>query len=249
MNKKLIAAISIPGLIVGGTAVAGAQTAEDDVTTDDSTVVEQGEREGRRGGKLGKFAEALGIEGADLRAGLESGQTIAEIAAENGVDIDQVIADMVAAAETRAAENPDSERAQNFDADELTERLNAVVNGEVDFSERDGRRGGRGFGGGETIAEVLGMETEDIRAALQDGSTVADLAEDQGVELSSIVSALVDQAEERIAENPDSRFAQNFDAEEFEQKVTDRLNGEGPERGERGPRGGGADAETDDVAA
>lgn len=260
MNKKLIAALSIPGLIVGGTAVAGAQTADDDVTTDDAPVVndqtieESGERQGRRGHKgAGQFAEALGIEKADLKAAVESGQTIAEVAADNGVDIDTVIADMVAEAEAKVAENPDSERAQNFDAAELTERLTAAVNGEIDFSEREGRRGGRGFPGGEAISEALGLESSEIREAVQGGSTIADLAEQQGVDLSSIVDQLVADAEARIAENPDSERAQNFDADEFEQRVTDRLNGEGPERGERGDRGPrgdrGAQTEEADLAA
>ena len=154
MKKKWIAAITVPGLVLGGAAVAGAQTADDTDATIDENTVEDGHK-GRRGaGKgFGKFAEALGLEGSELREALAGGQTLAEIAADQGVDIGTVIDDIVANAQARADENPDSPRAQNFDA------------------------------------------------------------------------------------------------EEFEQKVTDRLNGEGPERGERGPRGGGADAETDDVAA
>ncbi|NOX29062.1 MAG: hypothetical protein GXP35_03265, partial [Actinobacteria bacterium] len=161
MNKKLIAALSIPGLVLGGAVVAGAQTTDTDLDTsaDDSTVVAPEQHRERRGqSPVRGFANALGLDGAELREGLEGGSTIAEIAEANGVDIDAAIADMVARASERAAENPDSERAQNFDADALTERLTAAANGEVDFSQQ---RGQRGPGFGDTVAEALGLENVD----------------------------------------------------------------------------------------
>ncbi len=233
MNKKLIAALSIPGLVLGGAAVAGAQTTDTDVDTptDDSTSEAREQHRDRRGhGPVRGFATALGLDGAELRAGIEGGSTIAEIAKANGVDIDGVIAEMVAGASERAAANPDSKRAQNFDADALTERLTAAANGEVDLSQQQGRQG-PGFG--DTVAEALGLDNIEIREALRGGSTIADLAAQQGVDLGSIVDQIVADAQARADANPDSRLAQNFDAETFVARVTDRLNGEG-DQGRRG---------------
>ena len=254
MKKKWIAAITVPGLVLGGTAVAGAQTADDDATTDENTV-EDG-RKGRRGaGKgFGKFAEALGLEGSELREALAGGQTLAEIAADQGVDIDSVIDDIVANAQARADENPDSPRAQNFDAEAFEARLTEMVNTVVDPSDFEGRRGHRGPRGGGAIAEALGLEPSELRDALTEGQTIADVAAAQGVDIDGVIDQIVADVEARIAENPDSPRAQNFDAEAFEEKLTERVNTpfdpdnrpDRPGRGFRGgPRGPQADSGVD----
>jgi hypothetical protein len=68
------------------------------------------------------------------------------------------------------------------------------------------RHGGAGLLGvegpaaDEAAAKVLGMSVEDLRTALRDGSTLADLAKQQGNDVDTLVSALVEVAKERIAE-------------------------------------------------
>lgn len=53
----------------------------------------------------------------------------------------------------------------------------------------DGARGGPRAGGPEAIAEGLGMSVEDLKAALKDGETVADLAEAKGLDLADVKAA------------------------------------------------------------
>jgi len=234
--KKILAAITIPGLLLGGAAVASAQTPDDGVT-DDSTVVDEGRRHrgGHRG--LGDFAEALGLEKNELADALADGQTIAQIAADANVDIGAVIDDIVAEAQARADENPDSELAQNFDPAVFEERLTELVNSEIDPSAHRGNRGNRGPGGGTAIAEALGLEPEALREALVGGQTVAEVAADQGVDINDVIDQIVAEAEARATENPDSPFAENFDADAFEENLTEKLNSafEPGERRERGP--------------
>jgi len=258
--KKILAALTVPGLLLGGAAVAGAQSSDDTstvtplVASDDTTNGDGGTTTGSddhneaghagHGGRHAgmKFAEALDITGAEFREALESGQTVAEIVAAQGVDIDAVIADIVARAQTKADENPDSPRAQNFDADVLTEKLTAAANGEFEPGDR-GQRGPRGFAGG-AIAEALGLDPAEIKAALQSGSTIADIATEQGVDIDAVIDQIVDEAQALADANPDSPRAQNFDADTLEQRLTDRVNGEftpgereGRKFGPRGPRG------------
>lgn len=52
----------------------------------------------------------------------------------------------------------------------------------------------------DTAAETLGMTTRELRQALRDGQTLADVAEAQGVETATLVDALVDAAQERLDE-------------------------------------------------
>lgn len=236
MSKKWMAALAVPVLAVTGVGVASAQTADDDVSTDDDTTdAAEHQHRGRRGGRgVGRIAEAIGIEPQTLKDAVDAGQTIAEVAADNGVDIDSVIADMVSAAQTRA----DEAGRDDFDADALTERLTAVVNGEVDLSERGGRRGpGRGLrGSSEAVETLLGLEVQEIKAALQAGQTLAEVAEEQGVSLDDLVSTIVSDIETRIAES-DRELPEDFNTEDLTDRVTDRVTSERPERPERGRRG------------
>lgn len=62
---------------------------------------------------------------------------------------------------------------------------------------------GGGSGGGvpphvEAAAEALGLSTDDVVDALQDGSSLADLAEEQGVSRDDLVAALVAAAPEEM---------------------------------------------------
>lgn len=243
MSKKWMAALAVPALAVTGVGVASAQTADEDPITDGSGVEQPAAEEharhrGRGPGRgIGQLIDALGITGEELREAVEAGQTVADVAAELGIDIDQVIADLVAEAQTRA----DEAGHDDFDADALTERLTSAVNGEVDFSRR-GPRGhhGRGGPGGasESIESLLGLDGEAIRTALQGGQTLAEVAEDQGVSLDELVSTIVDDIETRMAES-DREVPEDFNIEDLTERVTERVTSEHPGRGGPGRRGPG----------
>lgn len=106
----------------------------------------------------------------------------------------------------------------------------------------------------DEIASLLGLDAEDLREQIQGGSTLADVAEAQGVETSEVVDLLVDQKTERIdAAVEAGRITAEDAAEratELEERVQTRVEEGRPERaegergnrgprGDRGPRGGG----------
>lgn len=67
----------------------------------------------------------------------------------------------------------------------------------------DGRGPGRFAPRGEALAiaaEVLGMSEDDLKAALTDGSSIADVAADQGVDVQDVIDALVADASARLDE-------------------------------------------------
>lgn len=70
----------------------------------------------------------------------------------------------------------------------------------------------------EVVLETLGITADEPRDAREEGLTLAELAEAQGVEVATLVDALVAEAEEHIAE--------------VEERITDRVTGEAPERGD-----------------
>jgi len=89
---------------------------------------------GRVGGRvsLETAASTIGISEEDLRTALEGGQTLAEVAAANGVEPQAVIDALVAEATTRLDEAVADGRIEQADADErradLTERITTAVN-------------------------------------------------------------------------------------------------------------------------
>jgi hypothetical protein len=96
-------------------------------------------------------------------------------------------------------------------------------------SRREGPFAHRGEGL-SVAADALGISVEELRSALQAGSSIAQVAETQGVDLEVVIDALVEQARERLAELEAA----------LPDRVTALVNREGwGDRHGPGPRGGG----------
>jgi polyhydroxyalkanoate synthesis regulator phasin len=108
---------------------------------------------------------------------------------------------------------------------------------------RPGGPGGPGGHGGmvrldlDAAADALGLTPEELRDALAtEGTTLADVAEEQGVETSTLVDALVAAGEDRIEQAvTDGRLTQE-QAEELREALPERVAAaiEMEFRGERG---------------
>lgn len=111
---------------------------------------------------------------------------------------------------------------------------------ESQLGERGPGRGHHGPGHLETVAEVLGMEVDDLKTALQEGQTIAEVA---GENVGAVTDALVAEANERIDQAvADGRLTADEAAEkkaDVAEKVEAKVNG-GVGFGGRGfgPRGG-----------
>jgi hypothetical protein len=125
-------------------------------------------------------------------------------------------------------------------------------------TQEDGTRGdrpfmdGRGPGGHgmmlgrglDTAADVLGVTDAELRSALEEGMSIADVAEDQGVDVQEVVDALVAAATERLDQAVEDGRLEEDRAEEIKaalpQRVAAMVEREGlPGRGGRGPEGVG----------
>ena len=97
------------------------------------------------------LTDVLGIEPAELREALAGGQTIAEVAEANGVPVDDVVAALVAEAQEHldaaVADGHLTQEEADEKAADLTERITAMVSGELERGSGHGwgpRRGGPG---------------------------------------------------------------------------------------------------------
>jgi urease gamma subunit len=145
------------------------------------------------------LAEAVGVSTGDLRAALRDGQTIAEVAEANGTDPQHVIDTLVANGTERIDAALADGRIDQATADErkaaLPERATDLVNGDLD---RDLRRHPRRSVAVRTAAETIGVSTDDLRAALRDGQTIAEVAEANSTDPQDVIDGLAALSTQRI---------------------------------------------------
>lgn len=225
-------------------------------------------KEGGSGGKgfgrgSAEIAAALGLTEDELKTETEAGKTLAAIAAEQGVDVQTIIDAEVSAVKVKLDEQlADGKVTQEeYDAkllkatESATNHVNAVLP-ERSKDEGLGGRGGEGFGGGfDTIAEVLGLTVDELKAEIEAGKTIAAIAAEQGVDVQDIIDAQVAAMQEKLDEQ---LAAGTITQEQYDTKLTkatehatNHVNGVLPERGEgngpggqggKGPRGERTDA-------
>ena len=183
--KKIYTTAMLSAAVLAGAAfgpsIAGAQTADESTDTTTETT-EDTTRQGRggHGNKGAAVAEILGLTQDEVRTALSEGQTVADLAEAQGIEIqsviDAIIADMTEHIDEHVADGhlTAEEAAEKLVSAEerVTERVNTVrVPGER-MEERKA-----------ALAEQLGMTVEELEAAKADGTSIRDLAEDAGIEL------------------------------------------------------------------
>ena len=126
----------------------------------------------------------------------------------------------------------------NAQEEDTTTTTAASDEGSTDSPDApDGRHPG-GCGGAklEAAADALGISVEELRTALADGSSIADVAEEQGVDVQDVIDALVAEATEHIDLHVEAGDLTAEEAAERKAGLTERItrlvNREGlPRRG------------------
>ena len=257
MNRKLLGAAAFSLALAGGGAAgailgtpnlsfaqdsggATTTTAPTDATPDAAVEHHDGP-----GAGLSVAADAIGITEAELRTALEGGQSIAQVAEANGVDVQKVIDAMVAAG---------TERLQSA-IDGLPDRIAEVVQHEGLPEHGPGGPGGPGrghFGAGlDVAAKAIGIDSEELRTALEGGSTIAEVATAHKVDVQKVIDALVAEADTHIDQAvTDGKLTETKAAEikaNLPDRITAMVNGQGPDRG--APPADDTDAEGTGTAA
>jgi lambda repressor-like predicted transcriptional regulator len=158
-------------------------------------------------------ADFLGMGEADVREALRDGKSLADLAKDNGKSVAGLKSALRAEIRKSADQAVDDGELTRQQADRLVEKLSDAVNELVEQSGRPGLEfgfPGPGFGLGplgplekgilpgvfpgadlmETAADYLGMTQADVRAALRDGKSLADLAKDKGKSVDGLKQAL-----------------------------------------------------------
>ncbi len=109
------------------------------------------------------------------------------------------------------------------------------------FSERQAERQARfeaRQANHQELLDLLGVTAEELRAAIADGMTLAEVAEQQDVDVDDVIDLMVTQAQERLANAvADGRLTQE-EADEKLADVTERITDKVNNGGGHGFRGG-----------
>ena len=106
------------------------------------------------------------------------------------------------------------------------------------------------------VVGTTGITQEELRTALQDGQSIAEVAQSKGVDPQVVIDAMVAEVKAHLDEEVASGEHTQEEADEFlanaTQRITDLVNCELPAGGPgfgRGPRGFGPGAPADDSSA
>jgi len=229
-----VAATLAGGSVLGATAVAGAQTGGD------RPPAEADRAPDGHGPGLDAAAQALGVSADDLRLKLEGGATIAQVAQQQGVDVQTVINAMVADATAHIDQAVQQGRLTADQANQrkanLHDRITRLVN--------EGRPKGEGRGHGpklDAAAKALGMSTDELRQQLQGGKTIAQVAQDRNVDKQKVIDAIVKDAQDHIDQAVKDGKLTADQANERKANLKDRITSlvdNGPQQGRDGGPGG-----------
>ncbi|RAP73853.1 hypothetical protein [Paenibacillus montanisoli] len=208
MNKtlKAIGLTAAIAVMIPLSAYAATTSSSSANTDGDKVIVDKqiGKDEVKRvmiAGERGRFVDffsqevldLLKLDAAAMKEKIASGKTLAQIAEEQGVSRDELKKAMTAAFEKQQAEEKQA----------FTDSLDKSVDSPIGTLE------GKGFGmmvekgmfiekaDFNAAAKLLGLSLEDLKKALGEGKSLADLAKEKGVD----VQKLIDAQKQAIVDN------------------------------------------------
>ncbi|MEL6890662.1 MAG: hypothetical protein AAFP84_03640 [Actinomycetota bacterium] len=92
-----------------------------------------------------------------------------------------------------------------------------------DRLERRGNRLDRRIARADAVAEVLGMDVDELRAELRDGQTLAEIAEASGVDIQEVIDVMVEQAAQRLDAAVEAGRLTDDEAADRLAAITERL--------------------------
>ncbi|MFB5677970.1 hypothetical protein ACE3NQ_12260 [Paenibacillus terreus] len=260
-TKKAILAGSMALAVLTGAGIwftQPAQAADATAAVQDKSA-DQGSRGAGGHGPRGGFGfgsdelqtqlqEWLSLDADTLKSELKE-KTLAEIADEQGVSTEDLKSKLQAWLEENIPANrPAKETSDNSSNDSSTDSQTAktpdfadmaakMLEGKGGFGMghgRGGMMGGGMFGDSEELADLFGLTTDELKAAIKEGSSLANIAEEQNVDVDDVIDLLVSSMTEKLnAQLEEGKLTdEQYEARktELENRVTQMVNGEHPEK-------------------
>lgn len=234
--KKLIASMAIAGMVLAGGGAAAVATTSPSTDTGSRPAAAHVRRAVARGA-LATAAETIGISRSDLRTQLRDGKTVAEVAQAHNVDPQKVVDALVAAGNARIDEAVTNGRIDAARAATLKQKLPDAASKLVNHEFKGGHMNARLLArrsAVRTAADTIGIDTKALAQEVRSGKTVAQVAQEHGVNPQQVIDAVVAKAKDRIDEAVANGKLTAERASVLTQRVTERVTklvNETPHRG------------------
>jgi DNA-binding CsgD family transcriptional regulator len=234
--------------VLGLTGFASAQVARNN-----SAVIAKSDRPS----PLAEAAKALGMTEAELMTELNAGKSVADVAKEKSIDLDEVIAKLTAAFKAHLDEEVASGKHTQAEADaklaEFSTRVTTMVN--APGLPMHGGKGGYGPGGKgghgpqkfatAQLATTLKLTEAELQTQLKSGKTIKQIADAQNVDIADVKTTLTAafkaHLDEEVASGEHTQAEADAKLAEFKTRLDDMVNGVRPVggKGGHGPEGKG----------
>ncbi|WP_206529894.1 hypothetical protein [Brevibacillus sp. SYP-B805] len=142
----------------------------------------------------------LKIDAAKLQEELKAGKSLADIAKEQGVAEDDVIALLTKQQEEKLAEAVKAGKLTQEQADKLKANSAERIKGFVENTHAGKGRGFIGFKDNADLLALLKIDAAKLQEELKAGKSLADIAKEQGIAEDDVIALLTKQQEEKLAE-------------------------------------------------
>ncbi|MDP4099285.1 hypothetical protein OIN60_21450 [Paenibacillus sp. P96] len=259
-TKKAILAGTVALAVVTGAGIwttqpaqaADTTTAAQDKAAYQGNLGGHGPRGGFGSGELQtQLQKWLSLDAEALKSELKD-NTLAEIAKEQGVSTETLQSNleawlednMTAPRRTKEDSDEDStdEESQDAKTPDFADMAVKMLESKGGFGMGQGRGGMMGggmmgggmFGDNKELTSLLSLTADELKAAIKEGSSLADIAEEQNVDVNEVVDLLVSSMTEKLGTQLEEGKLTDEQYEErkaaLEDRVTQMVNGEHPEK-------------------
>jgi hypothetical protein len=227
--KQLVAAVTVAGVLVAGGSAAWA--GQPDGSGGTGAPGAGAAQQSRRGHgvrlALRTAATTIGVSPEELGTQIRGGKTVAAVAGERNVDPATVVNAVVGALTQRidqaAAEGKiDADRAAKAKA-KVPDLANRFVNETKSARSGAGRRHRVLREAVNTAAKEIGVSEDDLKQALKDGKSIAQVAKEHDKSADDVVDAIVKKARGGIDQAVKDGKLDAKNADEIKQELPDRA--------------------------
>jgi uncharacterized protein YidB (DUF937 family) len=165
----------------------------------------------------------------DLNAAIKSGKTVAQLAQEKGISLDKIVADVTNKRSQQLQKAVQDGKLTQAQADKALSSLKDNITQFFNTGKRPnaGKVKDQLQKDAAALAQQLGMTQDELKQAIQSGKTIAQIAQEKGVSLDSLVNTLSaarsDKIQQALKSGKITQDQANKLLDNFKKNLTNRL--------------------------
>ena len=167
-------------------------------------------------------AATIGISPEELRSQVRAGKTVAQVSTEHGVDPANVVNAIVVALTQQIDQKAAAGAVDANRAEQAKQKLPDVANRFVNATKQ--RRGHRVLKDAvQAAAKEIGVSENDLKQALKDGKSIAQVAKEHDKSADDVADAIVKNATSAVDQAVKDGKLDSQKADQIKQKLPDRV--------------------------